>query len=223
MTRVGMTLRDSASNWLRVAALVYVGTVFLFVETAAALGSSINRHDVIARNNVLLSRPDPQSPLQVGNGRVAFNLDVTGLQTFYGNTLSTWGWHESPLPAGMKPEDRKRTEFVTHGRKRYYLAPPPREQKELVQWLYDNPHRVNLGRLRFATSSGQPVTSNDLTNVRQRLEVWTGLVTSEFDLNGTAVRVETCCHPNLDLVAVRIQSALLASGELQLALDFSLS
>jgi hypothetical protein len=34
------------------------------------------------------------------------------------------------------------------------------------------------------------------------------------------VNVETCVHPSLDLVAVRIESPLVASGELEVALDF---
>jgi hypothetical protein len=191
------------------------------LENPTAKPSPIDRHTVVTRNDVLLSGPAPLSPLQVGNGQFAFNVDITGLQTLYGNTLSTWGWHEAPPPAGMKPEDRKRTEFVTHGRTRYYLAPPPPEQKELVQWLYDNPHRANLGRLRLATRSGVPVKVEDLTNMRQRLDLWTGLITSEFELGGKPVRVETCSHPGQDLVAVRIQSPLLAEGGLRVRLDFS--
>lgn len=39
------------------------------------------------------------SPLQVGNGDFAFNVDNTGMQTLIPfNTLSSWGWHKDRLP-----------------------------------------------------------------------------------------------------------------------------
>lgn len=41
----------------------------------------------------------------MGNGHFAFGFDITGLQTFNpdANTLSEWGWHRFPLPAGSDP------------------------------------------------------------------------------------------------------------------------
>ncbi|HEX7653122.1 MAG TPA: hypothetical protein VF607_06425, partial [Verrucomicrobiae bacterium] len=47
-------------------------------------------------------------PLSVGNGRFCFTVDATGLQTFPAaftnttplGTLSDWGWHTAPNPAG---------------------------------------------------------------------------------------------------------------------------
>lgn len=80
----------------------------------------IDRQAVVTRHNVELHEVDARASLQVGNGDFAVGTDVTGLQTFCGYTLSNWGWHEEPLPAGLKPEDRKRTEFVSHDRKRFY-------------------------------------------------------------------------------------------------------
>ena len=187
---------------------------------AADTQEPIDRHSVVTRHNVELDQIDSHSPLQVGNGDFAFGCDVTGLQTFYGNTLSNWGWHEEPLPVGMKPQDRKRTEFMTHGRKRYYLA--PHNQPELARWLYDNPHRANLGRLRFVAGpdGDSPLTQNELSNIRQKLDVWNGLLVSEFEWNGKPVRVETVCHASQDAVAVRIVSPLLFEGDLSVVLDF---
>ena len=79
-------------------------------KSPAVLPSSIDRHAVVIRHNVLLSGPAPRSPLQVGNGQFAFNADVTGLQTLYGNTLSTWGWHEAPLPGERSAHDTEQHE-----------------------------------------------------------------------------------------------------------------
>ena len=48
-----------------------------------------------------------------------------------------------------------------------------------------------------------------------------GVQTSHYRVAGQEVKVETCVHPRLDLVAVRIESPLVASGELEVALDFA--
>jgi len=65
----------------------------------------IDRQALVTRHTIERDCVDdnPRSVLQVGNGEFAFNADVTGLQTFHGQTLSNWGWHEDPLPKGMKP------------------------------------------------------------------------------------------------------------------------
>jgi len=181
---------------------------------------AIDRQAVVTRHNVVLSQVDSRSALQVGNGDFAFSTDVTGLQTFSGFTLSNWGWHEEPLPAGLKPEDRQRTEFTSHGRKRYYLA--PHHQPELTKWLYDNPHRANLGRLRLVRGGEDavPLKPEELKSIRQTLDLWSGRLVSEYELAGRAVRVETICHSDQDTVGVRISSPLLAEGELGVVLDF---
>ena len=159
--------------------------------------------------------------LQVGNGDFAVGCDVTGLQTFYGNTLSNWGWHEEPLPVGMKPRGQK-TDRVCDAREETILSCPHNEP-ELVRWLYDNPHRANLGRLRFVTGAGRATdrcSKTELTNIRQKLDLWSGLLVSEFEWNGKPVRVETVCHATQDIVAVRVVSPWLAAGELSVVLDF---
>ena len=124
--------------------------MFLLVWRAAGAPASfpparpIDRQGVVSRHNVKLTQVNPRMVLQVGNGDFAFSADVTGLQTFGGYTLSNWGWHEEPLPVGLTPADRQRTEFTSHGRKRYYLA--PHRQPELAQWLNDNPHRAHAAQ-----------------------------------------------------------------------------
>jgi hypothetical protein len=50
--------------------------------------------------------------------------------------------------------------------------------------------------------------------------LWSGTQTATYQVNGVAVSVQTCVHPTLDAVVVRIQSALVASGGLQVILDF---
>ena len=155
------TFRMKDSFWLgKIRGALWGGLLFLITSAGVsadaptpAAATPIDRHAVVSRHHVELTSLNRRSPLQVGNGNFAFNTDITGLQTFYGETFSTWGWHESPLPLGVKAEDVTRTEFITHGRKRYYLAPS--KQTDQLAWLGGNPHRANLGRLRFMVGPGR--------------------------------------------------------------------
>src|SRR6476646_6116076 len=70
--------------------------------------TSINRKALVTRHNPTLRKLDPLAPLSIGNGEFTFTADVTGLQTFWEEyeksiplcTMSQWGWHTSPVPAG---------------------------------------------------------------------------------------------------------------------------
>ena len=72
----------------------------------------------------IVRKLDPLSPLSVGNGEFAFTADITGLQTFSWEyeqsmplcTMSQWGWHTTPLPAGLDPQALRLTQYDTHGR-----------------------------------------------------------------------------------------------------------
>lgn len=107
----------------------------------------IDRKAVVRRHNVYSTKLIAHSPAQVGNGKFAFGMDITGLQTFIPfNTLSDWSWHSFPLPTGMKPEDFKPVLLDTYGKQiPYWLANP--SQPALSGWLEGNPHRFNLGRI----------------------------------------------------------------------------
>ena len=181
----------------------------------------IDRHALVSRHNVVLDKADPQTALQVGNGEFAFGLDATGLQTFFGNTMSHWGWHTFPMPAGKRIKDYKLTEFDTYGRMVGY-ATGSKGQEELYQWLRENPHRFNLGRLamRLAASDGKEPTLDQIRNIHQELDLWRGLVVSRFEFEGQPVQVETCAHPEFDAVAVHVESPLVAAGRLSVELAF---
>lgn len=182
----------------------------------------IDRHALVSRHDVVRTASDPELPLQVGNGRFAFGADVTGLQTFLPfATMSHWGWHSDPLPPGTTLDDYRGTVWDTHGRPvRYWTGDP--DNPELNSWLRENPHRINLGRIgmRLLKSDGSAAVEADLTDRHQRLELWTGVLRSSFSLEGVPVTVETACHPDLDALAVRIDSPLVGSGRLTVFVDF---
>lgn len=190
----------------------------LLIALCAAHAAPIDRHALVTRHNVTLTNADERTTLQVGNGEFAFGVDVTGLQSCYGNTLSHWGWHSFPLPAGQKVEDFQLKDYDTHGRLVGY-ATSSKGQEKLYAWLRENPHCFNLGRLRLLLD-GQPITTKTISKIQQDLDLWRGVITSRYELGGQAVRVETACHPALDAVAVKIESPLLAAGRLTVELAF---
>lgn len=182
----------------------------------------IDRHALVTRLNVVLTQFNGDRPLQVGNGEFAFGMDITGLQSFAPfNTMSQWGWHSSPLPAGKKVEDYQMQPVKMHGRDVLMPMPDPKEP-ELSHWLTGNPHRINLGRVGLALlkSDGTPATQSDLQNTRQELDLWSGIVTSHFSLEGVPVTVTTACHPTRDAVAARVESPLVNAGRLAVFIDF---
>lgn len=222
--------------WLRISRLGVLYAVFALVLAGAVPGApaaaqqSIDRRALVKRHEVVLDRFDVESPLSVGNGEFAFTADVTGLQTFpeaFTNTiplgtLSQWGWHTAPNPEGWSIEKFKFTEFDSHGQRVGYADIPGNRRTPEINWLRANPHRLHLGQIGFALSrtNGTAATTNDLMGVRQTLDLWEGILRSRFSLDGETVMVETLCHPTLDLVAVRVRSALVASGRLGIDLRF---
>lgn len=156
------------------------------------------------RHHPWLHAFDARSPLSVGNGEFAFTADATGLQTFpalYEKSLplctqSQWGWHSAtPL---RSPSELRLTPFETHGRKVGYPSSAV-GQKELFDWLRENPHRLHLGRIGFAIGS-----SDEVSGIEQTLDLWSGVLRSRFHYRGREVTVETSCHPELDLLAITV-------------------
>ena len=72
-----------------------------FYTTCIVAQKPIDRKALVERHKVINTKFDSLSPLSVGNGKFAFTVDITGLQTFpleYKKgiplgTQSEWGWH----------------------------------------------------------------------------------------------------------------------------------
>jgi protein-glucosylgalactosylhydroxylysine glucosidase len=189
----------------------------------------IDRKSLIDRHSPSLYKLDPLSPLSVGNGEFAFSADITGLQTFpraYENamplcTMSHWGWHTSALPSGLDPQEFRLTQYDTHGRQVGYQT-GSEGQSELYKWLRENPHRLHLGMvgLRLLLSGGREAEASDISGVEQRLDLWTGILTSRFNVEGEPVTVKTAVHPDFDLLAVAIESTLIGAQRLAVRFAF---
>jgi hypothetical protein len=198
---------------------------------AAANSGKLDREAIVKRHNPVLRAPDIDSALQVGNGEFAFSADITGLQTFPAayeegmplGTMAQWAWHTFPNPENFQLHEVMRP-YEAHGRTVLYAETPnePERARQAVIWLRENPERIHLARigLQFADRDGRPVALADLSDVRQELDLWRGLLSSEFRLGDSLVRVETVCHPQRDLLAARISSSLLRQRRLGVAIAF---
>ena len=195
---------------------------FLFLNTvlpvnANAATQKIDRQAVVERHRIITTAMNFQSPAQVGNGEFAFGVDITGLQTFVPfNTMSHWGWHSNPLPKGLQPDDFKGLMMDTHGRNVQYNIQNP-GQTELSEWLAQNPHCFNLGRIGFQLlkSNGTEAKVEDLKNTHQEIDLWQGIIYSSFYLEGKMITVKTACHPTSDVIGVSVKSDLLKSGQIK--------
>jgi hypothetical protein len=208
-------------------------TLLLVVAASAGLRPAepppIDRHALVTRHNVELTRLDLESPLTVGNGEFAFTVDATGLQTFPElyektvplGTLSQWGWHTFPNPQKWHIDRFGFAQFDSHGRQVGY-ADIPAERTPEIEWLRANPHRLHLGRVgfRLTRADGSRAQPADISDVRQTLDLWNGIITSRFRFDGEPVEVETLCHPAIDAIGVRVSSPLAGTGRLAIEIRF---
>lgn len=168
--------------------------------------------------------------MQVGNGDFAFGADITSLQTFLPyNTLTSWCWHNSSLPT--TPNQTSPSNFTgldwwtpplrtegTQGRLVNYEMPNPTEA-DISQWMIANPHRVNVGRIGL-WFGGSNVTEIGLVGARQELDLYSGVLKSEFEVLGETVVVTVVADPDSSTVGVRLESVLLQAGRLGVFWDF---
>lgn len=206
--------------------LIGMGLLACTQSLERAATTPIDRQALVNRHIPTLNKPDPLSPFSVGNGEFAFTVDVTGLQSFPEfhedgiplGTLAQWGWHSEDNPHDYRLAQTFE-DYDTDGRPVPYAAG---QNTEAGEWLRANPHRLHLGQVGLAMTdaSGDPVALEQLQSIDQQADIGRGVIDSRFVLEDQPVRVQTAVHPELDQVATRIQSPLLASGQIELKLDF---
>ena len=192
-----------------------------------ALVAAIDREAVVHRHDIRVAKVDPEASLSVGNGDFAFTVDATGLQTFESlhyregiplETLSTWAWHSFPNVDGLKLTDAMAPSNF-HGRPVPYAS---LQDSPAGKYFRENPHPLPLGQISLVFK-GQPVAPEALSAISQKLDLWTGVIRSTYSLAGQPVTVETAAHPTLSQVGIRLESPLLAGGELQVRFHFAYS
>lgn len=203
---------------LRQFVLIGLGSLSLLSLSA----QKIDRKKLVTRHNLHITNRDLYGNSQVGNGHFAFGIDITGLQSFNrgANTMSDWGWHKFAPPGGADPYNYSGNMWLTQN-KYVNLDVENEQEREMYQWMRANPHRLNLGRLKFIlkTKSGDSIFLKDLESPEQHLDLWTGVATSTFSIEGKPVKVTTIAHPNLDMISVKVEAPQLNDGRLSLQLD----
>ncbi|WP_234572382.1 hypothetical protein [Rhodohalobacter sp. 614A] len=207
----------------------------------------IDRKALVTRHNPVLTQPNKLSPLSVGNGEFAFTADITGLQTFpefytreesaapapgpdgfqsnselEGSTplvtQSQWGWHSFPNPEEFKMSDAKAS-YDANGKIVPYAS---RQHTPSGDWLRQNPHRLNLARIGFELKKedGTAVQLNELSNIRQELDMWSGTLNSQFEIEGKPVIVQTRVHPEYDQLSVWVDASSLTNEQVKVNIEF---
>ena len=188
----------------------------------------IDRKKLVRRHNPLLTHIDHESPLSLGNGELAFTADVTGMQTLYGEydilplcTMSQWGFHSTPSTTGgvYAFADVEMTEYVHDGRTYAYASECKPGNEAAYEWRRKNPHRLNLARLGLHWE-GRAIQGEELTEIRQELDLYGGVLESVFKIHGVLVRVLGVCAAEDEVLGFALESAALADGRLSLKLDF---
>lgn len=181
----------------------------------------MKRDELLKRNHPKLTEIDDTSPLSVGNGEFAFNVDVTGLQTFYHRyeeqncplcTMSNWGWHRTPMKGRYYSyEDLTMTEYDFMGRSVTYASKEQPGNEAVYHWLRQNPHRLNLGRIGFCCHEKE-IEEDQISEISQELILETGLIESSFLLGKEQVNTLTVCDPDKDMIGVRVNSKAFLHG-----------
>ena len=163
-----------------------IAITFIFLVSCA---SPIDRRKVVERHNVTICATDSLSPAQVGNGHFAFGMDITGLQTFVPfNTLADWSWHSFPKDEAAMSQEYRGVPVEAWGRT-VPMEFPDSSRPDISAWLACNPHRFNLGRVGFILmkEDGTAAVEEDLEDAVQNVDLWSGIVTSRFCLEGKPV------------------------------------
>lgn len=194
---------------MKLSRTLITAALFACLPGLTAEAEKIDRKALIARNSPVVTSLDTLASLNVGNGKFSYTVDATGMQTFpemYSKgvplgTQSSFGWHSFPNTGDYKPQEALRDYDFGRGRLEPYSVQFKEDgrQKDAANYFRVNPHRLHLGALGFADMKPEQIT-----DINQRLDIWTGVITSQYKVNGKPVKVETVCDPQLDLTAVSI-------------------
>lgn len=216
----------------RLFLLLKIALVILFFSFSFFPAAQIiNRKVLVQRHTITITKVDSLSSLSVGNGKFAFTVDVTGLQTFpqrYENgialgTQSEWGWHSFIDTAAYQLSEIMQS-YTVNGRSVSYGVQwdKPERNKNAANWFRQNPHRLQLGNIGFELikKDGSIAGVDDIQNIRQQLDPWTGEIKSYFTVENIPVEVSTYCHQGDDVIAASVRSNLVREKRLKIRVRF---
>jgi len=196
--------------------------------------ATIDRQAVVTRNNPIVCESSPLASLTVGNGHFATTVDVTGLQSFpfeYGagvplTAMSDWAWHKFENTDGLTPSESEKSMDLGHGHQETYAVEYKATKGDALrnvaatEYFRVNPHRLNLGAigLEMKTAEGRKIELKDLTEIRQELRLYDGVINSQFVADGSPVDVTTACLQDRDATIYRVKTPLLKDGRATVAI-----
>tara|TARA_R110002050_G_scaffold286121_1_gene436270 strand:- start:60601 stop:62754 length:2154 start_codon:yes stop_codon:yes gene_type:complete len=192
----------------------------------------IDRNALVTRHNVQIKQIDTLGSLTVGNGKFAFTVDATGLQSFPEfyekgvplGTQSEWGWHTSLNPEKHQfRETLKAYNFNGNPNSLYAIQDRASERNMAAADYYRaNPHRLQLGNigLEISKEDGTLAKPEDLKNINQELNLWTGKIESNFTIEGAPVKVITYGDSNKDAIAFKVESPLVKQERIKVKFRF---
>jgi len=148
-----------------IKAIIFIISFLSFVfdvDSQTAQNEMIDRYALVNRHNIKITEPDVESVLSVGNGEIAYNVDITGFETFpdyYTKypliTMAQWGWHSFPNVNNYTLADVSE-EMEIRGKKHMYPSigyslenPAAGLDNPAYVYLRQNPHKINLGCIGF--------------------------------------------------------------------------
>lgn len=185
-------------------------SLFLLASCLTA-SAKIDRKALVSRHNPHIQQIDTLASLSVGNGEFAFTCDVTGLQTLHRlyskgvplGTMAQWGWHSFPNTKGYKAQDALKSYDFGRGTAEWYSCQLKDEYgKAASDYLRANPHRLHLGIVAF-----DGIQAADLSQINQTLDMWDGIVSSEYLCKGKPMKVLTSCDAEKDMIVAQIVDA----------------
>lgn len=202
-----------------------------FLFSCSIVFAQIDREALVTRHTVVVKKIDSLASLSLGNGRFAFTVDATGLQSFpdrYAKgvslgTQSQWGWGSFKNDGNYKVTEAYKY-YNQYGRKVPYTVQlnESARTKAATNYFRQSVHRLQLGNigLDLIKKNGKPARVTDIRNINQVLNPWTGEIKSSFTFEGKPVEVLTVAHQELDLISARVSSPLIAAGQLKIRIQF---
>ncbi len=164
----------------------------VFTNTSGQIPLSL-RHTLVNGSDIVNSAINSMRPLTVGNGEFSFTTDITGLQSF--------------------------PDFYCGGT---FL-------KTLAEWNWfpeadlKSPGATQLCTigLYIEKDNGKAINAGDIEDPVQYLDLWTGEINSRFKIEKLPVHIKTVCHPDYDMISVKIVSDLLEAKRIRIKLSFA--
>lgn len=177
---------------MKKSSLILIPVIFMVVLYGFRNYSKPVPHHINSENGLYNSAFDRLNSFYVGNGEFSFGVDLTGLQTF--------------------------PEFYTEGIPLMTMSDWGTDREEKA----GNTFRYQLGTigLSILRKNGKEISINDVSKPVQELNLQNGEIESRFNIEGAPVLLKTVCHPDYDMISVKIVSYLIRENRIKIKIKF---